>query len=224
MPGFQVALVPVTAFRQNCALIWEQDTKRAAIVDPGGDVTRILDTVGRLGLKPEMLLLTHGHLDHAGGAAELKGELDRARAARGEDPIKLIGPDERDLFLLQSIDKVAGGFGIKDMRNVLPDQWLKEGDIVSLGALRFSVLHTPGHTPGHVSFVDAEHRFAIVGDVLFRGSVGRTDFPYCDTQALLSAIHTKLLPLGDDIAFICGHGPGSTFGEERAGNPFLRGG
>jgi glyoxylase-like metal-dependent hydrolase (beta-lactamase superfamily II) len=221
MTGFQVALVPVSAFRQNCALLWERDTKRAAIIDPGADVTRILDAVRQVGIAPELLLLTHGHLDHAGGAAELKGELDRIRAENGQPPIPLLGPDERDRFLLQSIEQVAAGFGIRDMRNVLPDRWLHEGDTVSLGALRFQVLHTPGHTPGHLSFIDTENRFAIVGDVLFRGSVGRTDFAYGDTEGLLTSIRTKLLPLGDDIAFICGHGPGSTFGEERASNPFL---
>ena len=222
MPGFQVALVPVTAFRQNCALLWEQDTKRAIVVDPGAEVGRILETIDRLSLKPEMVLLTHGHLDHAGGAAELKAELNRGREAKAEGLIDIVGPDERDRFLLESIETVAQGFGIKDMRNVLPDRWLREGDTISLGTLNFSVLHTPGHTPGHLSFVDVAHRFAIVGDVLFHGSVGRTDFAYGDTEALLTSIHSKLLPLGDDIAFICGHGPGSTLGEERASNPFLR--
>jgi glyoxylase-like metal-dependent hydrolase (beta-lactamase superfamily II) len=222
MPAFQVALVPVTAFSQNCALLWETDTKRAAIIDPGADSGRIMATVERLGLKPEILLLTHGHLDHAGGAAELKAELDRRQAETGGEPIPLVGPDERDRFLLESIETVAAGFGIKGMRNVLPDRWLHEGDTISLGALRFAVLHVPGHTPGHLCFVDLENRFAIVGDVLFHGSVGRTDFAYGDGAALLEGINSKLLPLGDDIAFICGHGPGSTFGEERATNPFLQ--
>jgi glyoxylase-like metal-dependent hydrolase (beta-lactamase superfamily II) len=223
MPAFQVALVPVSPFRQNCALLWEADTKRAAIVDPGDDAERILAAVERLGLQPEMLLLTHGHLDHAGAAADVKAALDRAREKAGEPPIPLLGPDERDRFLLTSIETVAANFGIRGMRNVLPDRWLHEGETIGLGALRFTVLHTPGHTPGHVSFVDLENRFAVVGDVLFHGSVGRTDFEYGDTEGLLTSIRTKLLPLGDDIAFICGHGPGSTFGEERASNPFLRG-
>jgi glyoxylase-like metal-dependent hydrolase (beta-lactamase superfamily II) len=222
MPGFQVALVPVTPFRQNCALLWEEDTRRAAIIDPGADAGRILDTVARHALEPEVILLTHGHLDHAGGALDVKEELDRIRAARGEAAIPLLGPDDRDRFLLESIETVAAGFGIKGMRNVLPDRWLREYDTVSIGAMHLSVLHTPGHTPGHISFVDQKHRFAIVGDVLFHGSVGRTDFPYGDTAGLIASIRTKLLPLGDDIAFICGHGPGSTFGEERLNNPFLR--
>ena len=223
MPGFQVAIVPVTPFGQNCALLWEQETKRAAIIDPGGDVDRILGTVARLGLKPELVLLTHGHLDHAGGAAELREELDRARATQGEPPVPLLGPDERDRFLLDTLETAAAGFGFKGMRNVTPDRWLRDGDTIELGGLAFLVLHTPGHTPGHISFVDRTNRFAVVGDVLFRGSVGRTDFEYGDGAALVASIRTKLLPLGDDIAFICGHGPGSTLGEERATNPFLQG-
>jgi glyoxylase-like metal-dependent hydrolase (beta-lactamase superfamily II) len=222
MAGFQVTLVPVSPFQQNCALLWEAESRRAAIIDPGADADRILATVARLALEPDVMLLTHGHLDHAGAAAEVKEELDRIRSARGEAAIPLLGPDDRDRFLLETIEQVAGGYGIKGMRNVLPDRWLREGDTVSIGSLRLAVFHTPGHTPGHISFVDLKHRFAIVGDVLFHNSVGRTDFPYGDTNALLDSIRTKLLPLGDDIAFTCGHGPGSTFGEERANNPFLR--
>jgi hydroxyacylglutathione hydrolase len=223
MLDFKVAVVPGTVFRQNCSLVWDGDTRRTAIIDPGGEPGRILDTLSSLDLKPEMLLLTHGHLDHAGGARALKGVLDQQRANRGESPVPLIGPDIRDRFLLEGIEDAARQFGITGLRNVLPDRWLQEGDVVELGSLRFEVLHCPGHTPGHVVFVERGVRFALVGDTVFQGSVGRTDFPYADQAALLDSIRTKLLPLGDDVAFVCGHGPGSTLGAERQTNPFLQG-
>lgn len=222
MPDFKVAVVPVTVFHQNCSLVWEPETRRAAIIDPGGEPGRILDTIASLDLKPEMLLLTHGHLDHAGGARALKGVLDQQRAERGEPPVPLIGPDIRDRFLLEGIEDAALQFGITGLRNVLPDRWLQEGDVIELGALRFEVLHCPGHTPGHVVFAERRVRFAFVGDTVFQGSIGRTDFPYGDQAALIESIRSKLLPLGDDVAFVCGHGPGSTFGVERQTNPFLR--
>ncbi len=160
----------------------------------------------------ERIWLTHGHLDHAGGAEELRERLNGV-------PVE--GPDRRDEFLLQSLEEQGRQFGLV-MRNIAPDRWLVEGDSVSLGSHRFDVLHCPGHTPGHVVFFSHAARFALVGDVLFQGSIGRTDFPYGDHPALIEAIVTKLLPLGDDVAFLCGHGPGSTIGAERAGNPFLR--
>jgi hydroxyacylglutathione hydrolase len=152
-------------------------------------------------------------MDHAGGAAELKAALPNA------PPI--VGPDERDHFLLDGLEEQGAKYGIA-ARNVTPDRWLAEGDTVSIGGEEFAVLHCPGHTPGHVAFVSEALRLAVVGDVLFRGSIGRTDFPYGDHAALLAAIHGKLLPLGDDISFLCGHGPGSTFGHERKRNPFLQ--
>ncbi|MBN8890772.1 MAG: hypothetical protein ABS99_02245 [Acetobacteraceae bacterium SCN 69-10] len=222
MSRFQIVIIPVTLFRQNCTLIWETDSKACAVVDPGGEPGRILDTIANLGLRVEKILLTHGHLDHAGGALALKGVLDEARTAAGEAPVPILGPDERDRFLLERIEEDALQFGFTGLRNVLPDQWLHEGDVVELGALRFEVLHCPGHTPGHIVFVEKAERFALVGDVLFHGSVGRCDFPYGDPVALRAAILGKLLPLGDDIAFICGHGGGSTFGAERRSNPFLQ--
>lgn len=218
MGELQAAIVPVTPFQQNCAILWDAETKRGVVVDPGGDVPRILAALDELGVTVERILLTHGHLDHAGGAAELREALT---AARGE-PVAIEGPDERDRFLLEGIAAQAASYGIPGLRNATPDSWLAEGDTVDIAGRSFAVLHCPGHTPGHVVFVHAEGRIALLGDVLFRGSVGRTDFPYGDTDALLRSIKEKLLPLGDDIAFLCGHGPDSTLGTERRTNPFLR--
>lgn len=214
---FRVALIPVTPIQQNCALLWEEASRQAVVVDPGGDVPEILRGIEQFGLAVEAIWLTHGHLDHAGGAKALKAALTTKQWAE----VPLIGPDERDRFLLEHIEEAARSFGIAGLENVLPDRWLGEGETLTLGPMRFDVLHCPGHTPGHVVFVEAARRFAIVGDVLFRGSVGRTDFPYGDHAALIAAIETKLLPLGDDIIFVCGHGDGSTFGIERQTNPFL---
>jgi hydroxyacylglutathione hydrolase len=218
MTSLRGAIIPVTPFQQNCAILWDDETKRALVVDPGGDVDRILAAIDQTGVIVERILLTHGHLDHAGGAAGLAEAL-RARVEAGPVPIE--GPDIRDAFLLEGIAAQAAGYGF-DARNVTPDRWLQEGDQVTLGQHRFDVLHCPGHTPGHVVFVNHAARFALVGDVLFQGSVGRTDFPYGDHAALISAIMTKLLPLGDDFSFLCGHGPGSSIGAERRTNPFLR--
>jgi glyoxylase-like metal-dependent hydrolase (beta-lactamase superfamily II) len=212
MGALKGAVIPVTAFQQNCAVLWDEDTRQAVVVDPGGDVDRILAAIRQADASVERIWLTHGHLDHAGGAQELRERLSGV-------PIE--GPDRRDEFLLQGLESQGREYGFV-MRNVAPDRWLAEGDSVSLGAHRFDVLHCPGHTPGHVVYVNHAARFALVGDVLFQGSVGRTDFPYGDHAALIEAIATKLLPLGDDLAFLCGHGPGSTIGAERRSNPFLR--
>jgi glyoxylase-like metal-dependent hydrolase (beta-lactamase superfamily II) len=211
MTQLRAAIVPVTPFQQNCSIVWDDATKRAAVVDPGGDVARIVAAIDKLGVTVEKILLTHGHIDHAGGAAALREQLG----------VGIEGPDERDRFLLDGLEAQGRAYGIAGARNVLPDRWLKEGDTVEAAGRRLAVLHCPGHTPGSVVLVDALARFALVGDVLFNGSVGRTDFPYGDTEALLASIRDKLFPLGDDIAFICGHGPGSTFGEERRSNPFV---
>ena len=211
MPELQAAIIPVTQFQQNCALIWDQASKRALVVDPGGDVPRITEAIGKLGLAVERILLTHGHIDHAGGAAELREKLG----------VPLEGPDERDAFLLDGLTEQGRAYGIAGARNVRPDRWLNEGDTVALGEHRFGVLHCPGHTPGHVVFVNEAGRVALVGDVLFKGSVGRTDFPYGDPAALLASIRDKLMPLGDDVSFLCGHGPGSTIGAERRANPYV---
>jgi glyoxylase-like metal-dependent hydrolase (beta-lactamase superfamily II) len=218
MARLRGAIVTVTPFQQNCAILWDEETQRGMVVDPGGDVPRILDAIDQTGVTVERILLTHGHLDHAGGAAGLAAML-RARPGAGAVPIE--GPHRLDQFLLDGIASQAAMYGF-EASNVTPDLWLEEGASVTLGEHRFEVLHCPGHTPGHLVFVNHAARFAVVGDVLFQGSVGRTDFPYGDHAALIGAIKTKLLPLGDDFAFLCGHGPGSSIGQERHHNPFLR--
>jgi hydroxyacylglutathione hydrolase len=211
--ALKAAVVPVTPFQQNCTILWDDVTLAAVVVDPGGEVAHIIKTLEHLKLRLATILLTHGHMDHAGGADELR-ELTGA---------PVVGPDQRDAFLLEGLAAQGAKYGIEGSRNVTPDRWLVEGETVRIGEEEFSVLHCPGHTPGHVVFVNTGMRVALVGDVLFRGSVGRTDFPYGDGAALIEAIITKLLPLGDDISFLCGHGPGGTFGVERQTNPFLRG-
>ena len=224
MPELKAAIVPVTPFQQNCAILWQEPDKRAVVIDPGGEVPRILEAIAELGVRVERILLTHGHIDHAGGAAALKEALEQAgRSERAPAPVAIEGPDQRDRFLLEGLEMQAGMFGMSGVRNVLPDRWVAEGDAVRIGDQPFEVLHCPGHTPGHIVFVNRAGRFAIVGDVLFAGSIGRTDFPYGDHAALIRAIKDKLLPLGDDFSFICGHGPGSTIGAERRTNPFLQG-
>jgi glyoxylase-like metal-dependent hydrolase (beta-lactamase superfamily II) len=218
MPDLKSTIVPVTPFMQNCAVLWDQATRHGSVVDPGGDAEKILAAIHPRGLTIDSILLTHGHLDHAGGAMDLKRRL----AAAGQDA-PIIGPDRRDQFLLDGIAEQARAFNVPGLSNCTPDQWLSEGESVTIGGNAFDVLHCPGHTPGHVVFASRALSLAIVGDVLFHDSVGRTDFPYGDADALLRGIADKLLPLGDDIAFLCGHGPGSTFGAERRGNPFLAG-
>ncbi len=208
----KAAIVPVTPFQQNCTLLWDEQSKVGAVVDPGGDLHRIEAGIKQTGMTVEKILLTHGHIDHAAGAAELKGKL-------GDVPIE--GPHKADKFLLDGLSAQGLAMGLLGARNVTPDRWLEEGDEVSAAGASFSVLHCPGHSPGSVVLVNAAQRFALVGDVLFRGSIGRTDFPYGDHAALIDAIKTKLLPLGDDFVFICGHGPMSTMGDERRTNPFL---
>ena len=220
MPNLQATQIPVTPFQQNCALIWDADSGIGTVVDPGGDVPRILAALDRAGFTVERILLTHGHLDHAGGAAALK----RAVEERQGGPVPVEGPDRRDAFLLEGLAEQGQRFGIEGLENVTPDRWLEEGETIAIAGQDFAVLHCPGHTPGHLAFVSEALQVAVVGDVLFRGSVGRTDFPYGDTEALITSIRTKLLPLGDGIRFLCGHGPGSSFGEERLSNPFLAGG
>ena len=213
MSSLRTAVVPVTPLQQNCTLMWDQASRQAVVIDPGGDAERIAAAVTREGLTAAAIWLTHGHLDHAGGAEAL-------RHALGGVPI--IGPHAADEFLLQGIEQQAAQYGLSGLRNAAPDRWLVEGDVLALGEHRFEVLHCPGHTPGHVIFVSRAAGFAQLGDVLFAGSVGRTDFPYSDTASLIASIRTKVLPLGDAVAFICGHGPGSTIGRERLSNPFLR--
>jgi hydroxyacylglutathione hydrolase len=217
MTRLRGAIVPVTPFQQNCAILWDDDSKVGMVVDPGGDVDKILAAIDKTGANIEKIVLTHGHLDHAGGAAGLRDALQ----ARSGGTIPIEGPDPRDEFLLNGIADQAAAYGF-EAANVTPDRWMREGDVLMLGPHRFDVLHCPGHTPGSLVFVSAASRFMLVGDVLFQGSVGRTDFAYGDPDALIDAIKTKLLPLGDDMTFHCGHGPGSTIGAEKASNPFLQ--
>lgn len=204
-------IIPVTPYAQNCSLVWCERTGAAALIDPGGDVDRLLAAVDQAGVRLEKLLLTHGHLDHVGGALEL---------ARGLG-LPILGPHAADAFWLDALPRQAEMFGFPPAASFAPDRWLEHGDHVELGETRLDVLHCPGHTPGHIVFFDAAARLAFVGDVLFRDSIGRTDFPRGNHADLIAAIRDRLFPLGDDVAFVPGHGPISTFGRERRLNPFV---
>lgn len=212
-PKASAAIIPVTPFEQNCTLIVCETTKRAVVIDPGGDIDRIEQAIAQSKATLDRIWLTHGHLDHAGGAAEL--------AEKFRVPIE--GPHIADKFLLDSLADTGLRMGMAGMRNVTPGRWLQEGDKVQVGELAFDILHCPGHSPGSIVFVAKEMRFAHVGDVLFNGSIGRTDLPGGNHAELIRSIVTKLLPLGDDLSFICGHGPASTIGHERQTNPFIVG-
>jgi glyoxylase-like metal-dependent hydrolase (beta-lactamase superfamily II) len=203
-------IVPVTPFEQNCTLLWCDETLCAAVVDPGGDIPRILAAVEKLGLQVERILITHGHIDHAGGAAELAEHLS----------VPIEGPHEEDRFWIDGMPQQAQMFGFANVRAFVPDRWLKQGDTIRFGQVEMQILHCPGHTPGHVAFFNEAVHLVIVGDVLFQGSVGRTDFPKGDFDTLLTSIRQKLWPLGDDVVFISGHGPMSTLGDERLSNPY----
>jgi len=207
----RAGIVPVTPFQQNCTILFDDATKAGVVVDPGGDVDAILAALRDNDLDISEIWITHGHLDHAGGAMELKEALGA----------EIIGPHEADREMLAALETQALRFGVDGMRNCTPDRFLAEGERVSFGEHVFEVLHCPGHAPGHVVYYNRAAKFAHVGDVLFHGSVGRTDLPGGDHAALIRSIKEKLLPLGDDIGFICGHGPGGRFGEERRTNPFL---
>jgi len=211
------AVVPVTALQQNCSVFWDDEAKLATVIDPGGDAPRIIEMLDAQGLTVEQILLTHGHIDHAGGVVAL----NRLLAERQGEPVPIVGPHRADAYLLEGLAKNAVAYGIPEAEPVEPDRWLDEGETVTIAGKDFDIYHCPGHSPGSLVFVNEEARFAIVGDVLFNGSIGRTDFAYGDQDALVNAIRTKLFPLGDDITFICGHGPGSTFGQERLNNPFV---
>lgn len=204
-------IVPVTPFQQNCSLLWCSDTRRAAVVDPGGDIDRIEAAVAEAGVQVEKILLTHGHIDHAGATAELARQLG----------VPIEGPQEEERFWIDAMAEQGRMFGVEQGESFTPDRWLVDGDTVTVGKVELQVLHCPGHTPGHVVFFDPAAKLAIVGDVLFAGSIGRTDFPRGDHGALVGAIRTKLWPLGDDVRFIPGHGPMSTFGAERRSNPYV---
>jgi len=214
MGDLRAGIIPVTPFQQNCTVLFDHDTRSGVVIDPGGDVDVILQTIAENDLKIEAIWLTHGHIDHAGGADELREKLG----------LPIIGPHEADLPLLSGLAEQAKMFGLEmDARNVVPDRWLKDGDRVSFGAYEFGVYHTPGHAPGHVIYYNRAERFAHLGDVLFAGSIGRTDLPGGDHQTLLNSIRDKVFPLGDETSFICGHGPGGKIGDERRTNPFLKG-
>ena len=213
MAKLKVLIIPVTPFQQNCSLVFDEGTKRGAIVDPGGDVPSILKAIEQSNVKVEKILLTHGHIDHAGGAEELREALG----------VQIEGPHVDDLFLLNDLPKSGAKYGMVDARIVVPDRWLKDGDEVTVAGLKFSILHAPGHSPGSVIFFNEENRFALMGDVLFQGSVGRTDFPYGSHDILMKSIKEKVLPLGDDVVFLPGHGPASQIGAERKTNPFIQG-
>src|ERR1700732_1762422 len=207
-------IVPVTLFEQNCTIIWHEPSKKAVVIDPGGDVPKIQAAIKQTGVTVEMIWLTHGHIDHVGGAAELRDALK----------VEIEGPHVADKHLLDNVVASGARFGMTGVRDFAPDRWLEEGETVSIGELSFDILHCPGHSPGSVVYFNKEMRFAHVGDVLFNGSVGRSDIPGGDHATLIQSIKDKLLPLGDDVGFICGHGAGSSIGQGRLTNPVLHGG
>ncbi|MDE2447295.1 MAG: MBL fold metallo-hydrolase [Alphaproteobacteria bacterium] len=212
MAKLKVLIVPVTPFQQNCSLVVDEDTKQAAVVDPGGDLERIREAIKQSGVMVERIILTHGHIDHAGGAAALAEVLQ----------VPVEGPHIGDKSFLDNLPARGAAFGIFDARVVTPDRWLSEGDQVTVGGLTFSVIEAPGHSPGSVVLFNAENKFALMGDVLFQNSIGRTDLPGGNHDTLLNSIREKILPLGDDVSFLPGHGAASRIGIERLKNPFLQ--
>ncbi len=211
MASLKIQILPVTPFAQNCSLIWDADSMRGALVDAGGDKQQLLDAVSAAGVTLEKLLVTHAHLDHVGAVADLAEELD----------LPIEGPHQDDQFWIELLPTQAAQFGFPPSRAFTPQRWLGDGDQVTVGDIVFQVIHCPGHTPGHVVFYQADQQLALVGDVLFAGSIGRTDFPRGNHQNLIDSIRKKLFPLGDDIRFVPGHGPMSSFGAERRSNPFV---
>jgi len=206
----RVAILPVTPLQQNCSLIWCTRTMKGALVDPGGDLDKLKAALAKTGVTLEKILVTHGHLDHCGLAGELAKDLG----------VPIEGPHEEDRFWIAQLDDDGPRWNM-EAHSFEPDRWLANGDQVTVGELTLDVYHCPGHTPGHVVFHHAPSRFAMVGDVLFQGSIGRTDFPRGDLQTLLDSITGRLWPLGDETTFVPGHGPISTFGDERRANPYV---
>lgn len=213
MTNLRAVVIPVTPFQQNCALLFDDDTKHGVVIDPGGDVDAVMDAIAETGVTVDAIVLTHGHLDHAGGAEELREKLD----------VEIIGPHIEDKFLLDGIAAQGRMYNISGMRDCAPDRWLAEGETIDMAGVTFEILHCPGHTPGHLVFVNKQLKLAIAGDVLFKGSVGRTDFPRSNHEALMQSIKTKLYMLDDDVTVMCGHGPFTTIGEEKRSNPFVQG-
>jgi len=209
--SLRVEIVVVTPFQQNCSVIWCSETLEGAVVDPGGDVEKIQQKIEQHNINVKKILLTHGHLDHAGGASKLKRELH----------VPVIGPQKDDDFWLQGIEKQAASYGFPSAENCSPDQWLEDGETIQIGNESLHVLHCPGHTPGHVVFYHKESALAFVGDVIFQGSIGRTDFPKGNHADLINSITSKLWPLGGETRFVSGHGGISDFATERASNPFV---
>lgn len=210
-PPLRVAIVPVTPLQQNCSLIWNNETGKGAIVDPGGDLDRLKQTIAANKITLEKILVTHAHLDHAGGVADLAKEFG----------VPIEGPHREDQFWIDRIEDAGRQYGVPNCKRFVPDRWLEDGDSVTAAGESFEVVHCPGHTPGHVVFFHRGLKLAFVGDVLFRGSIGRTDFPRGNHQDLIDAITGKLWPLGSEVTFVPGHGPTSTFGQERQSNPFV---
>jgi hydroxyacylglutathione hydrolase len=210
---FHYRTLPVTAFQQNCSVVWCDRTRKAAVIDPGGDLPRLLAFVDEQGLALEQIWLTHAHIDHAGGAGQLARE-------RG---LPIVGPHPADQFWIDGLPQQSRMFGFPAAEAFTPTRWLHDGDTVTVGECTLQVRHCPGHTPGHVVFFEPESRRAFVGDVLFAGSIGRTDFPQGNFDQLIASITQRLWPMGDDVVFIPGHGPESSFGEERRSNPYVRG-
>ena len=210
--SMKAVIIPVTPFQQNCSVLWCEDTNKAAVVDPGGENERIEAAIAEQGVEVEKIMLTHGHIDHAGGAADLAEKLG----------VPIEGPQLEDTFLIERLHEQGAQFGVEGGKPFTPTRWLDQGDEVTVGNLTFEVRFCPGHTPGHIIFFEPVSRIAFVGDVLFQGSIGRTDFPRGDHDTLLRSIHEQLWPLGDDVTFVPGHGQASTFGHERQTNPFVR--
>lgn len=206
-----VMIIPVTSYQQNCSLLICKETNKAAVVDPGGDVHRILKVAEEEGIEIEKIFLTHGHLDHAGGAGDLAEKIG----------VTIEGPHVDDQFLLDDFKQQAVRFGFQESKGFTPDRWLVDGDTITFGNIVLDVYHCPGHTPGHVIFHQKESHIATVGDVLFKGSIGRTDFSFGDHDTLIKSIKEKLWPLGNDVQFVPGHGSTSTFGHERKTNPYV---
>lgn len=219
--GMELDVVPVTPIRQNCTLLHNMHNNSVLIVDPGGDVEKLVQKLQQKELQLDMILLTHGHFDHAGGATELKHLMDMKQ----KQPVEIVGPSHEDAFLLASIEQQAHFFGMdsENMRNVISDRYLNDGEMIFWGGREIKVLHVPGHTPGHVVFFDKTNNTLLAGDTLFAGTIGRTDLEYGNHTQLVEAIKEKILPLGDEVVVLPGHGRLTRIGIEKATNPYISG-